>query len=275
MNTQALARQFEAIGAQLDIRVWTPAPEPRTARAMTEEYTLDVAGRKGREVFSLVVRPDAVAALDLLAVDVQPKQRHLLLLAKPLAEEGEKKKFLCGHDERHWFVAGVPRAASVATVAGAMEALKPVAARISQLREGVRGKDWHKRHNAGFLRQGEWFFLPMPDFAPPDPRLILDDEPIRRTGGKPHIVEHLFRFGGTRVYVHRKYPSGLMEREYRALIARNPKAAAWPWSVMQRNPAVYAKGKIRHSDHATLVLPFWHRVLMSDEQTAANVVFLD
>ena len=108
-----------------------------------------------------------------------------------------------------------------------------------------------------------------------DENLILNDEPILRSGGKPHIVEYLYRFGGTRVYVHRKYPTGLIEREYRALIARNPKAAAWPWTMMQRNPAVYAKGKIRHPDHATLVLPFWHRVLMSGERSSSNVVFLD
>lgn len=44
---------------------------------------------------------------------------------------------------------------------------------------------------------------------------------------------------------------------------------------MQRNPAVYALGKIRHPDHATLTLPFWHRVVMSQEQSAANVAFLD
>lgn len=45
-----------------------------------------------------------------------------------------------------------------------------------------------------------------------DENLILNDEPILRSGGKPHIVEYLYRFGGTRVYVHRKYPTGLIER---------------------------------------------------------------
>lgn len=143
------------------------------------------------------------------------------------------------------------------------------------MRVGVRNKDWHKRHNAGFLRQGEWFFVPQPDFRGFDANLILNDEPIRRSGGKPHIVEFLYRFGGTKVYVHRSYPNGLTEREHRAVIARYPKAAAWSWATMQRNPAVYARGKVRHSDQATLVLPFWHRVLMSGEQSSSNVVFLD
>lgn len=44
---------------------------------------------------------------------------------------------------------------------------------------------------------------------------------------------------------------------------------------MVRDAAVYARGEVRHPDDATLVLPFWHRVLMSLERTAPNVVFLD
>lgn len=121
MNTQALTRQFVAIGAQLDVTVWTPQ-QMRVFRpiAVSEDFTLDIARRKGREVFSLLLHPDAVDALELLAVDVQPKQRHLLLLAKPLDESGEKRKFLCGHDERHWFVAGIPKADGISRVSDAM-----------------------------------------------------------------------------------------------------------------------------------------------------------
>ena len=59
------------------------------------------------------------------------------------------------------------------------------------------------------------------------------------------------------------------------MIARRPEALGWPWEVMQRNPLVFARGKVRHSDHATINLPFWHRVVMSDEQSMPNVVFLD
>src|SRR5436305_2281283 len=120
MNTQTLARQFRTIGAELDTTIWSPASK---AARMKEEYTLDIGSRKGRELFSLVIRPDTVDHLELLAIDVQPKDRHLLLLAKPLNVSGEKRKFLCGHDERHWFVAGVPKAVSVTDVVGAMEAL--------------------------------------------------------------------------------------------------------------------------------------------------------
>ena len=47
---------------------------------------------------------------------------------------------------------------------------------------------------------------------------------------------------------------------------------------MSRNPGVYARGMVRHSDHATITLPFRHRVHMNTEtqsRTMRNVAFLD
>jgi hypothetical protein len=47
---------------------------------------------------------------------------------------------------------------------------------------------------------------------------------------------------------------------------------------MRRNPEVYVKGRIRHPDHKTTVLPGWHRVVPNTENRAAagrNVAFLD
>jgi hypothetical protein len=45
-----------------------------------------------------------------------------------------------------------------------------------------------------------------------------------------------------------------------------------------RDPEVYAKGAVRHSDHATVHLAGWHRVLMNTEQRARamrHVRFID
>jgi hypothetical protein len=45
-----------------------------------------------------------------------------------------------------------------------------------------------------------------------------------------------------------------------------------------RNAAVYARGPVRHRDHATLTLHDWHEVLMNTESETrqmANVAFLD
>jgi hypothetical protein len=47
---------------------------------------------------------------------------------------------------------------------------------------------------------------------------------------------------------------------------------------MTRNPKVYARGAVRHADHATVRLPFWHRVAMNTEtqsRTMARAAFLD
>jgi len=128
------------------------------------------------------------------------------------------------------------------------------------------------------VRQGEWFFIPRPEFLPRDEGLILRNEPIRRLRGTPHIVEWLYRVGGEIVYVSNRNDlsrRGLTEKEYRQLLRENPIAQSWDWRLMRRNPRAYARGKVRHPDHRTIELPFWHRVVISNEQGNGNNVFLD
>ena len=111
-----------------------------------------------------------------------------------------------------------------------------------------------------------------------DEKLVLRNEPLRRGGGKPHLVEQLFRTGGETVHVCSDYRNGVRPDVYRAILRRNPEAVHWGWRVMRRNPVVYARGAVRHSDHETNTLPFWHKVLMNTEtqsRTMANVAFLD
>jgi hypothetical protein len=110
-----------------------------------------------------------------------------------------------------------------------------------------------------------------------DDKLILRNEPLRRGAGKPHMVEKLHRTGGETVHVCRRHPNGVTPKEYRSILQRDPEAARWGWQVMRRNPAVYARGKVRHSDHDTITLPFWYRVIMNTEtqsRTMARVAFL-
>jgi hypothetical protein len=208
-------------------------------------------------------------------IQAVPDQRHLLLLTQAHAA-AQKNKFLCGHDERHWFVAAVP-GRSVATVRSAMEALKPAAVIARQARSGLSIGRRNRRKNEAFRRQGEWFFVPAIGLRV-DPRLVLHNEPVARSGGKAHWLEFAYRSGGETVYVVDRYPSGLTERQYREVLSRNPKARMWPWRTMLRNPALYAKGHARHPDHATIVLHDWHQVLMNRESEAPamrHVAFLD
>ena len=212
---------------------------------------------------------------EVAVLDVQPADRHLLLLVR---EAGEKQKFLCGHDERHWFVAAMPESAPVGTVRQAKEALKPAEVQVAQGRRGLRAEARNRRKNAAYRRQGEWFFLPVPDFGV-DEGLVLRNEPLRRgNGGKPHWVEYCYRTGGETVYVCARHPNGVTEKEYRRILAGNPRAKGWGWQTMRRNPGVYVRGSVRHADHKTIVLHGWHRVLMNTEGEAKamrNVAFLD
>ena len=264
MDTQLLDAKFARIGARLKFA-------DRPARRAAGVVSLDVRADRRGEFFEIA----GLAGVEVAALDVQPTDRHLLLLVRG---GGDKSKFLCGHDERHWFVAAVPEAAPVGTVRQAKEALKPPEVIVAQADAGLRAGQRDRRRNAAFVRQGEWFFLPAPDFAP-DPRRVFAGEALRRgDGGKPHWTEFLARTGGVAVHVCRQHPNGLSGENYRRLVAVNPKAKAWDWRVMTRDAAVHVRGRVRHADHATVTLPGWHRVLMNTEaqsKAKRNVAFLD
>jgi hypothetical protein len=272
MEKEVLQRHFAKIGAKIDVHV-----DPR----QRGEFAFDVRRAKQGEVFALDIRPDVYAndGVEFQVLNVRPRMKHLLLMARGpavLSDTG-KQKYLFGHDERHWFVAAVPEDRPVKDVRDALDALKPEGVLDSQRVRGVEPKNWHQRRNVGYLRQGEWFFLPCPGFEPEAGSAIHQNEPIQRSGGTPHIVEKLHRRVSETVYVCRQYPDGLGYQKYRDLIARDPQAKRFRWGTMQRVRDVYAMGKVRHPDHKTIVLPFWHQVLMSEEPDArgANVVFLD
>ena len=75
-----------------------------------------------------------------------------------------------------------------------------------------------------------------------------------------------------------RHPSGVTIEQYDKIVTQRPEATRWNWRAMQRNAAVYARGRISHPDHKTIVLQAWHRVLMNTEHEAPasrNVVFLD
>lgn len=281
MHMDFLMRHFARIGAELNIDV---VPAGAKARRRTPEsgvgrdgleYALDTAHRRSRDVFVLTVRADVQESVQFLPLDVRPADRLLLLMAKPVesAPALPKQKFLCGHDERAWFVATAPAAST--SVRSAIEALKPPVVQAAQERVRLSGVHRSRRHNAAFIRQGEWFFLPRPEFELAATDVVLHNEPIQRGRGRAHMVEFLVRMGGTAVHVTQRYPAGLTEPEYRALLQANPSAAGWPWRMMQREPTVHVRGKIRHPDHRSIELPFWHQVVMNAEPQSKNVVFLD
>ena len=268
MNTEIMRRHFAKMGARLKIKHGVE----RSRFARPRAVAVDVRRDRDGEYFQIDVEPGAV---ELHVEDVRSKDRHLLLLAR-LKNEGRKDKFLCGHDERAWFVAAVPSERGVSNVPTAMEALKPPAVRWVQDAIRLRQRDRNRRRNDAFIRQGEWFFIPVPGFEPAG--AVHRNEPLQRGAGNPHMCAYLCRTGGETVYVHRRVPNGLSATERMKLFRQNPDARSWQWRVMTRDARVFAKGAVRHVDHATISLPFWHLVAMNTETDAPamwHVAFLD
>ena len=159
-----------------------------------------------------------------------------------------------------------------------METLKPVDVRRLQYLLAVKPRKRNRRRNEAFVRQGEWFFVPVGSWFQPKRGLILANEPLRRGRGKPHFVDELVRDGGETVYVSTQYSNGLTPREYERLINRRPTLRSLHWVVQRRNPRVFVRGRVRHADHKTIVLLDWHQVFMNTEtQSVAmrHVAFID
>jgi hypothetical protein len=259
VDVRVLKKQFARIGARVNVTAPRNIYETR--------FGIDIGQDAGGEFFDLAV--PHILSPEFEALEVRRDLRHLLLMVR--LDSGEKEKYLCGHDERHWFVAGAQP--GVATVESAMRALRPRGI-DAEVERRVRRKDRLRRKNEVFVRQGEWFFVPASELAPPA-SLILRNEPLSRGDrGKPHWCEELYRDGGVPVYVCYRHLRGVSFEKYDRILKQNPDARAWHWTIMRRDAKVYARGKVRHPDHKTIELADWHQVLMNDEHRR-GVVFLD
>ena len=258
MNKASLQKHFESMGARIRFRPhergtrWRPAPP-------SNSFTINVRKDKHGSYFEIVQGGDA-SGFELL--QVKPKERHLLLYSK------DGQHFLCGHDERNWFVAGIEGA--VSTIRAAKQSLLPAA--IWEQVEKLPPGELDKRRNTVFKRQGEWFFVPVHRDIPE--AIILKNEPLQRTiRNKPHICQELYREGGELVYIVGNRE--MNEKEYMARKKKDPTFDKGMLRTMVRNPEVYARGYVRHEDHATIKLKGWHRVFINAEFTTSAVSFLD
>lgn len=282
---ELLVKKFADMGARLKVNVSRRPVNRWTIMNNMPRFNIlkDARGEYFDMSYNLA-QGDEPAEVQIL--DLQPKDRHLLLMVRgPELRQGiaNKSKFLMGHDERHWFIAAIPEVArGVSGVITAKQALQPKDVRLAIESAGVNPKEALKRKNDAYLRQGEWFFLPVPGLAVNED-VVIKDEPLvrggagmRRGGSKPHMMEFCYRTGGETVYVNRQYPSGITTVQYNKLSQMEKKKGNF--RAMVKDAGVYAKGKISHADHATLVLPCWHRIVMNTENQAAamrHVAFLD
>lgn len=298
---KAIQDKFNKMGADINIRImptsrevlnkgWGGRPSYwRTVQLSPPPLAIDIIEGK-KESFELRIAADMIDKIDLQVLECVPEQRHLVLLAKvpervriPAREfmkrpertetRISKMHFLCGHDERHWFVAGVQ---PCSTVREAKTSLKPIEVRELESKSGLRASKAHKRHNEAWIRQGEWFFVASPDLVV-NPLTIRKEEPITRgsgrNGGKPHTAQFAVRAGGELVYT--KGATVLTEKQYKALELKDQAY----YKQMMRNPQLYVKGTVRHLDHETIDLgDVWHRVYMNRERAelrGRSVAFLD
>ena len=253
-----------------------PAGRREIARGLIlTDYSLDIQRDGKGEFFELRVPTHLSDTLDVTVMQSEPKQRHLLLFVRKPGDKPQLDRFLCGHDEREWFVAAVPGGAS--SVRQAMDALQPAPVRQALASHKVSTNKRYSRKNRAFRRQGEWFFVPeptmvvIPSWCCAMSRFAAGLESPHGGAACSAVVAKPFTCpSSTRTVSCRT--------EYKRLLKSDPSAARWGWRVMRRNTGVYARGAVSHGDHATITLPFWHRVMMNTEtqsRTMANVAFLD
>lgn len=262
MNLNTIEKSFKKMGAtvvvdEVETMGWRNGSkfdlDIRTTKELGEHYYLRIL--KGSD-------------LDLIFQDIQEKQRHMVLKVKDSEPRTDEiTSFLVGHDERHWFAAGIP--GSPTTVNQAKNSLMPAVA-AQAVSKVEKHKNKHKRHNKGFKRQGEWFFIPAKNLTV-DKDLILKPkggEPIvRQGGGKPHMVQEMYRIGGRDAWVRGNQI--LTDGQFNKLKDENPLSAKF--YVRRRVDAkVYVKGWVRHPDHATITLKDWHEVIPNTETTMSN-----
>jgi hypothetical protein len=249
MSVQLVEKAFGRMGARIKF-------EP-AGRWQRQDFSIDIQRDRDGEFFEVRQK----AGLPPEVIQVSPEQRHLVLMVREGRDGRDKNKFLCGHDERHWFVAAVPEHATgnnigIRNVETAMAALRPEEAKADR----------------GTIRQGEWFFTPVSNLDESS-GIIVRNEPLSRgAGSKPHLCQEILRRGGTPVMVHRHIsPDGMTIPEYEKYIKQHPEASATNfWTRMVRNAEVFARGWVRHSDHRTIHLDGWHQVHMSRERFATH-----
>src|SRR6266576_5329978 len=130
--------------------------------------------------------------------------------------------------------------------------------------QGRRVGEWHRKHRSASAGRDRGR-----DHGPTGGARLLRRSPVTRgMDGEAR--------GGQLVWVNRRHPSGISDAGYRRLTEKERRSGGWTRFV--RDPELFAKGAIRHPDHATVVLNGWHRVVMNTEQGARamrHVAFLD
>lgn len=258
MDQKTIKKHIESMGARVKFRQLA-APTRTSWNTETPTVTIDVQSDKQGDYYEFALGENAPEFKLLQAV---PKERHMLLYTT------DGQRFLLGHDERNWFVAGI--ADRVSSVRAAKQSLLPK--EIWEQVKHLSPDAFNNRKNSVFLRQGEWFFVPTQNEFPEF--LILRDEILLRSAGsKPHVCQELYREGGELIYI--VGDQQFTADEYEQRLKDDSSFGKGITKTRVGNPKVYVRGYVRHDDHATITLQGWHRVFINGEFTTSAVKFLD
>lgn len=255
---KVLEKHFSRCNLEIDIRNDRGEAENAWNRRIRNfgggadpDFAFDIIRNPRKKIEKFILFVDNHERIKILSY--RPETRHLVLGVEN--EPGIIDRLLCGHDEREYFIASLPSDAQITTVEQAIECLK---------RDPVKEAE---RRNVKVIRQGEWYFVPQPDFDE-DGRHIHKNEPLvrmvrGRMGGRPHIASEVIRTGSRTTHVG----TGRFDNEGNEIMRE-----------MSEVTEVYARGTVSHPDHKTVKLQGWHLVVMNREfegRWNAGVTFLD
>ena len=195
-------------------------PEDLPRRRRRADYALDIVADKRGQLFEMQLSAEREAQLEINVLQCERHDRHLLLLVKtPEA----KDRFLCGHDEREWFVAAVPGGASTRRAGET----RPAAGRVrdaadtrgltsASARAGTTGPS-SARVNGSSCRRRICAWMRSSSCATSQSAAAAES----RTSSP-----RCFRTGGETLYVCSRFPNGITEAEYQRTHRREPEGEA-------------------------------------------------
>src|SRR4051812_28225303 len=116
MNAKQIESGFGQMGARFKIRELPTrqitVPVWMRRNLAQPDYAMDIRRDQHGAFFELRVPRNLNDSLEVTVAQAEPKSRHLLLFVRKNGDKPQLDRFLCGHDEREWFVAAVPGGAS-------------------------------------------------------------------------------------------------------------------------------------------------------------------
>lgn len=247
MKKAAIKNAFARAGLSLKFMTKPPAMfRASTAGSARDVFFADIGRSKGKAWYNMWPGGDTnrIEVLDankdfrqVVLMAHEPARKVAVreydrakrkLVSREMKVPSVKRKFLLGYDERDLFMAQLPAAAAATTVLDAHRVL---------FNKSVPKDD--------YIRQGEWFFVPVDRFKAAElnkPMVAIARKRPISPRGNPHRCDELI---------------------------------SYPARELGQMPEMYARGAVTHPDHATIRLKGWHRIYSNTEDRSSNARWID